>query len=60
MGKLSARVERLEALADPPEPEFLELVWDRDREPEPGELVISWLREGLGDEPGPGPPGRVG
>ena len=56
MGKLSARVERLEALADPPEPEFLELVWDRDREPEPGELVISWLQEGLRDEP----TGRVG
>ena len=50
MSRLETRVTKLEALADPSEPENIELVWERDREPVPGELVITWQREGMSDE----------
>ena len=43
MSKLETRVERLEAQTDDPGREQIILIWERDREPEPGELVISWL-----------------
>ncbi|GEM_PF-1426643 len=51
LSKLETKVTKLEALAGDPEPERIELIWERDREPGPGELVITWQREGLGDEP---------
>ena len=51
MSRLETRVEKLEAQTDDPGREQIILIWERDREPEPGELVISWLREGLRDEP---------
>jgi len=47
---LETRVEALEAKVVDPGRELLEIIWERDREPEPGELVITWQREGEGDE----------
>ena len=43
MSRLETRVERLEAQTVDPEAAPIIIVWERGREPEPGDLVISWL-----------------
>ena len=49
---LETRVEVLEARTGGDERELIEIIWDRDYEPKPGVLVITWLRAGvIGDEP---------
>ena len=52
---LETRVEALEAQTGGDERELFEIIWGRDREPEPGTLVISWLSEWereVSNEPG--------
>ena len=43
MSKLETRISKLERTAGGDEREPIELIWERDREPVEGELVISWL-----------------